>query len=350
VAEEKQSSKQEFATLFSLGRTPSINASHYLTYRCIKNFAQEVLEILLRPALFRDSFPLRDLSMRHWLSRILFCCLLAVPCFSSPIDQGLINNWNSKKFKGAIRRVRGEGALAQIDGRRENYLHRAVRHDRPQLLMLLLQAPELQDRFIGRNNEGLSAIELSLFLGRTDCFVALLPFLRNPNQRIRNSYGWSLLHLAARFNRAEEIRALVQHGALVDATDLTPDAWTALDVALQAGAIEAASVLRELGGEEPRHMVIEQINAPPAINEVEQQNETDVPTQPPALGVHPQFDQIHYHQAPQDAEEDEDDLHPNRLPLSDFAIGNFALRASAAVLLLLLITNSVGLGGSGLGQ
>lgn len=183
--------------------------------------------------------------MHRLLSGLLLCSLLSTPCLSSRIDNFLRKeSFKAKDFRAAIRR---EPNIFQVDQNRDNFLHKAVRHNNAKAIRLFAENSTLMLALYKTNAQHLSPMELCVTLGHIEAFEALLDKMHVAQFRISNRWGWELVHLLARHDRAEMIRILAKRGLNINARDETGDRWTALDVAYFYNANEAAAALRELG-------------------------------------------------------------------------------------------------------
>jgi ankyrin repeat protein len=178
------------------------------------------------------------------LSRIILCAIFCSPVFAQRVSQGIINGWDSKKFRAAVRR--DKDVTRRLE-EKNTYLHLAAEKNRDTHLGVLLATTPLSGLVNAKNIHGLTAIEVAIINKHFAAFFVLLP-LCDPNSRTPNKYRWTLTHLAARSNEPAMIKALHKAGADINAPDGTKAKWTPLDVAEHEQNYEAAEALRALGG------------------------------------------------------------------------------------------------------
>jgi ankyrin repeat protein len=144
--------------------------------------------------------------------------------------------------------VKADPNIRAVFGRsRDTYLHYAAAKDRSAQILALLET-RLKKSLTKTNALKQTAIEIAIVEGNDGAFMALLSHTKDPDFRVANQYGWTLAHLAARFNRSGMLIELKRRGANMNAYDNSQEAWTPLDVALDAGAMGAVQTLQDMGG------------------------------------------------------------------------------------------------------
>lgn len=131
-------------------------------------------------------------------------------------------------------------AFINEDG--ESYLHIAAKRDLPLSIELLMQIPEVSALYLNHNNLWQTAIEVAIIKNNRRAFNELVKSLHLFDDfRIEDEHNGSLLHLAAKLNRAWMIKPLLKELVPVNLED--DRGWSALDVARHAGSKKSEDVL-----------------------------------------------------------------------------------------------------------
>jgi uncharacterized protein len=104
--------------------------------------------------------------------------------------------------------------------------------------------PSLLD---AHSSDGWTPLHLAAFFGRAELANALLDRGADVNARSTNNMKNTPLHAAAAGGKTELVELLLKHGAAVDATQ--EGGWTALHSAAQSGSREMVSVLLAHGAD-----------------------------------------------------------------------------------------------------
>lgn len=163
---------------------------------------------------------------------------------AQPISKALRHPHPSlERLERAIKLDWNPGHISPIG---DSFLHVAAKLNLGEQIVLLMQVQKINDLYLLRNNVGQTAIEIAIVRGNRSAFNALAGQLRADDDiRVNNPQQWSLLHLAARHDRAEMISSLIEAGIPVNNED--DRGWSALDIARLFYAHEAEKILIRQG-------------------------------------------------------------------------------------------------------
>lgn len=126
-----------------------------------------------------------------------------------------------------------------INEKGESYLHIAVKRNLYLSVKLLMKLPQVSALYHHRNDLGQTAIDVAIIKSKQRVFDELVKSLHLFNDE--SEHDWSLLHIAAAYNRAKMIKPLVNAGVPVNRED--SQGWSALDLARYWDAKQAEKAL-----------------------------------------------------------------------------------------------------------